>query len=220
MYIFSEKEFKEVSPAKSIYLQHLYFEKFFKRRYDKYEIYTVIGIKKNASKNFVLATKGSFSNPDEIRNSKIEIECFSIEQVMKNLFSKETREKLAKYYNTVGRYRYFQPNKVAQEDCTVRALAKIENLTWKEAFRLLADVACEMEMMIHYDCVIESVLCKLGYKCIEAEERQPKTVEVVSGGVSKGMLFVHNHVIAVVDGLYYDSFDSGLEKVEKYFVKL
>lgn len=101
------------------------------------------------------------------------------------------------------------------EDCSVRAVAKALNVDWETAFAMLCSNAFQMGDMPHSNVVIASVLRQHGFNrkiidnkcpnCFDIEEfcrNNPKGVFVLGTG---------SHVVTVIDGNYYDVWDSGKE---------
>lgn len=101
------------------------------------------------------------------------------------------------------------------EDCSVRAVAKALNVDWETAFAMLCSNAFQMGDMPHSNAVIASVLRQHGFNrkiidnkcpnCFDIEEfceNNPKGVFVLGTGT---------HVVTVIDGKYYDVWDSGKE---------
>lgn len=106
-------------------------------------------------------------------------------------------------------------------DCVIRAISKVMGMSWE-------DVAIDLSMMmvIEKDIVSSNALwgkyltmngfrrgslpntCPACYTLEQFCEDFPRGTYVVATG---------SHVIAVIDGNYYDTFDSGNEVVTYYF---
>ena len=120
----------------------------------------------------------------------------------------------------------YNPNPAARKvgDCSVRAIAKALNKDWETSFALLAKNAFQMCDMPSSDAVWGSVLrqhnyiknvvpnsCPDCYTILEFCKEHPKGTFVVGTG---------GHVVTVVDGDYYDSWDSGNEIPIYYWMKM
>lgn len=115
-------------------------------------------------------------------------------------------------------FEYFNPNPVAarEEDCAVRAVSAALDISWDEAFDLIAHNAKQMGAMMHRDAAWGSVLRQHGFKraiipnscpdCYTAEDfciDNPQGTYVLGFGT---------HTAAVVDGgVLLDTWDSSDE---------
>lgn len=114
-------------------------------------------------------------------------------------------------------WRYYQPNPAGRSvgDCSVRAVSAALDVSWDEAFDLLAHNAREMCDMPSADAVIGSVLRQHGfvrsiipsscpdcYTIGEFAEDFPRGVYVLGTG---------QHVATIIDGVILDSWDSSNE---------
>lgn len=115
------------------------------------------------------------------------------------------------------------PNGNRVEDCTVRALAKALDLTWDDAFWVLADKANAMRDMMHNDTVWGAVLaqhgftkhllpntCPLCYTAGEFARDHPNGTYVLAFG---------GHTATVKGGRLWDSWDSSNLPVIYYWEK-
>lgn len=109
------------------------------------------------------------------------------------------------------------------DDCVIRAIAKILDKSWEEIY---ADLC--LEGLRYYDMpsanhVWGSYLKKHGYKRHIVPDTCPQcyTVRQFTEDYPQGeyILAIHGHVVAVIDGNYYDSFDSGDCVVIYYWTK-
>ena len=122
----------------------------------------------------------------------------------------------------MSRWKYFLNNPAGRNvgDCSVRALSAALDVDWEDAFAMLANNAFQMADMPSSNGVIASVLRQHGFRrsiipnncpdCYSLEqfaEDHPKGIFVVGTG---------NHVVAVKDGLIWDSWDSSKE-IPQYF---
>lgn len=118
---------------------------------------------------------------------------------------------------------YYNPNPIHKRvgDCTVRALSKVLDKKWEETFIGLCVQALMMCDMPNADSVWSQYLKDLGWKrrVVPSECDGCYTVEDFCRDHPKGMflLALDSHVIAVKDGDYYDTWDSGDETPIYYY---
>lgn len=111
----------------------------------------------------------------------------------------------------------WNPNPVANrdEDCAVRAVAKALDVDWETAFSLISLNAFLMGSMMHRDSVWGSVLRQNGFYRSAIPDDYPMDYNVTdfSRDHPKGVfvLATGGHVVTVVDGNYFDTWDSGNE---------
>lgn len=127
------------------------------------------------------------------------------------------------------RYVYYQPNKkdVKDEfgDCTVRALSKALNCTWLEAYDKTVPICREEQVTNVFDAPAKirvRFLDKLGFDYHGVSNKKGSTrptVDEFAKTHPTGVFIanVANHVVAVVDGKYYDTWDSGNRSMYGYF---
>ena len=114
-------------------------------------------------------------------------------------------------------YIEWNPNPVGRKvgDCAVRAVAKALNMGWEAAYIALTINGLQMGDMPSSDSVWGATLRQHGFKrenisnecpdCFtvaDFAEENPEGVYVLGTG---------GHVVTVIDGDYYDSWDSGKE---------
>lgn len=126
------------------------------------------------------------------------------------------------------RYKYYQPNKKdikdRQGDCVVRALTKVMNKTWLEVFNELIPYAIEIQCMPNSKTCYESYLKDNGFEYHGISNRKGSkrpTVESFTKEHKTGIFFLNvaKHVVSVVDGIYYDTWDSGQCCLYGYYEK-
>lgn len=110
-------------------------------------------------------------------------------------------------------YVEYNPNPVGRRvgDCVVRAIAKALNMPWEPAFITLVMNALAMGDMPSSDAVWGATLRQYGfYKHLLTEDI---TVEDFCSSHPEGVyvLALGGHVVTVVDGDLYDSWDSSKE---------
>ena len=127
-------------------------------------------------------------------------------------------------------YVYYQPNvkdiKDTFGDCTVRALSKALNCTWLEAFDKMIPFCREYQVSNIFDCNIanrKAILNELGFDYCGISVRNGSSRPTVAEFAKqhKHGTFILNvacHVVACVDGQYFDTWDSGHKSLYGYFV--
>lgn len=127
------------------------------------------------------------------------------------------------------RYEYYQPNKKdlkdSYSDCQVRALSKALGVTWLEAFDLTIPICREMQTYTIFggSCEIgKKSLAKLGFEYHGVSNKKGTkrpTVDSFAKEHPTGRYIakVASHVVAVVDGKYYDTWDSGDKSMYGYY---
>ena len=119
-------------------------------------------------------------------------------------------------------YIEFKSQRKRAADCTVRALMKLLEITWVEAYdELCKQGRKQMRMPNEMPCVA-AVVESYGYKkqsipVVKGSKRP--TVAAFAAHYKQGryLLNVANHVVACVDGHYYDSWDCGEKCVYNYW---
>lgn len=120
-------------------------------------------------------------------------------------------------------YRYFNPNPVAARtrDCVIRAMCAVLDISWDEAFDLIAERAKQMGQTMDENAVYGSILRQIGfyratipnycpdcYTAADFAREHPKGVYVLG---------FTEHVAAVIDGQIWDTWDSSNETVTYYW---
>lgn len=130
-----------------------------------------------------------------------------------------------------GRYVYFQPNEkdISDKvgDCQIRAFCKVLNLTWLEAFDLTIPVCRELQTYTIFDCDLKktkAAMEKMGFNYTGVSNKKGTkrpTVDSFAKDHPTGsyIVTVARHVVAVVDGKYYDTWDSGDKSMYGYYTK-
>lgn len=126
-------------------------------------------------------------------------------------------------------FKYYQPNlkdrKDEYGDCVIRALTKALNKTWLEVFDELVPISRELQIPFNCKPCYEQYLEKYqGYKFVGYKAkrgvRRPTVKDFVKN-TKKGtyILRVVHHLVTVVDGQYFDTWDSGECCYYGYWVK-
>ena len=119
-------------------------------------------------------------------------------------------------------YKEYNPNPEGRNtgDCVIRAIAKAMDITWDDAFFAVMAEAFMIKDMPSSNAVWGSFLKNNGFKRFVIPDYCPNcyTVKDFCDDYFKGIyiLATGTHVVAVEDGDYYDSWDSGNE-IPTYF---
>lgn len=111
----------------------------------------------------------------------------------------------------------YNANPVANrvEDCAIRAVAVALDISWEYAFDLIAKNAKEMGNVMHSNAVFGSVLRQHGFKRFIVPNSCPDCYTLIDFCMDnpEGVYVVglDSHVVAVIDGNYIDTWDSGNE---------
>ena len=109
-------------------------------------------------------------------------------------------------------------------DCSVRAITAALGVDWESAYVLLCNAGFQMADMPSSNAVISAVLRKHGFYRKAIPDTCPNcyTVRDFCREYSKGVyvLGTGSHVVAVIDGDYYDSWDSGDEIPQYYWEEM
>jgi len=108
-------------------------------------------------------------------------------------------------------------------DCVVRAIAKLMDIDWGNAYTGVVTQGYLMRDMPSSNAVWGAYLKKNGYKRHALPDTCPDcyTVKEFCRDYPKGrfLLATGSHVVTVVDGDYYDTWDSGSETPIYYWSK-
>lgn len=111
----------------------------------------------------------------------------------------------------------YNANPVANrvEDCAIRAVAVALDISWDDAFDQIAKSAKQMGAVMHYNAAFGAVLRKHGFRRYIIPNHCPDcyTVKDFCHDHPEGIYVVGTdaHVVAVINGNYIDTFDSGAE---------
>lgn len=108
-------------------------------------------------------------------------------------------------------------------DCVVRAIAKLLNQSWERTYIDLVIQGYILADMPSSDVVWQAYLRRHGFKRYVIPNTCPDCYTVAQFAdehpIGKYLLFVDKHVVAVEDGNYYDSWDSGYRIPIYYFTQ-
>ena len=113
-------------------------------------------------------------------------------------------------------YKFKNPNPkgLFTGDCVPRALSVVLNCSWDEAYMKLMVYGFREKMMPSANFIHDKLLQENGFirftACSECYTVREFTEKYASGVY---LLGTGNHVVGVINGDYYDSFDSGDEYV-------
>lgn len=114
-------------------------------------------------------------------------------------------------------------NNSKANDCTIRAYCAAENLEWDEAYDIACECGKELSYMPNDKTAVKHVAeDKFGYTRHKlSKEERGMTVNDFAIKYNEGTFLVEvaSHLVAVINGEYYDSWDSGKKKIRGYFSK-
>ena len=120
-------------------------------------------------------------------------------------------------------YHNANPFNQRSSDCTIRAISTLLGETWDDVYIDLSLQGFLMKCMMVENKVWGSYLYQLGYNkfvCQLRDDRCPSIIEFsISHPEGSYLLCTGSHVVALVDGNYYDTWDSGNEIVDYYWTK-
>ena len=127
------------------------------------------------------------------------------------------------------RFKYYQPNdkdlKDRTGDCVIRALTKVMNKTWVEIYDELVPIGRRVQAFGNDQITYTTYLKENGfeYQGISNKKGSKRpTIKEFANKNREGTYFCKaaNHVVAVVDGIYYDTWDSGRKPMYGYWKKM
>ena len=119
-------------------------------------------------------------------------------------------------------YREYNPNPKNRKtnDCVIRAITRVTGYTWESAYVSLAGMGLELADTMDANHVWGEFLFKNGFRRYIIPNECPTcyTIKDFCRDYPEGeyILATGSHVVAVVDGDYYDTWDSG-EEVPIYY---
>lgn len=128
------------------------------------------------------------------------------------------------------RYKYYQPNdkdlKDKCGDCSIRALTKYFGITWLEAFDGLVKYARQTQQMVNALSNIKLYMedLQIPYTSIyEPKAKNKTTVNDFAKAHKEGRYVLYikagytTHLVTVLDGYFYDTWDCGNKIVYGYW---
>lgn len=122
----------------------------------------------------------------------------------------------------MAKFIYYNPNPLNKRtgDCVIRALTKLLDADWDTVFVDLFTKAFAMKDMMDHNIVWNDYLESLGYIRRIVPDTCPLCYSISDfcddHPIGKYVVATDSHVVAIVDGNYYDSWDSG-DKVPIYY---
>lgn len=120
-------------------------------------------------------------------------------------------------------FQFYNPNpagRISVGDCAVRALTKVLGVDWEKAYAMLVKNGFEMADMPSSNAVIDSVLRQHGFYREVIPNTCPDCYTIKQfcrdNPVGTYVIGTNNHVVTVVDGDWYDTWDSG-DEIPVYF---
>ena len=120
-------------------------------------------------------------------------------------------------------YRYYNPNPVAKSigDCTIRAISKVMNQSWDKTYLELCIQGYLMKDLPDSNQVWDSYLRGCGFVRRVIPNTCPDCYTVWDfcneHPIGIYILATGSHVVAVIDGNYFDSWNSGNEVPIYYY---
>lgn len=124
------------------------------------------------------------------------------------------------------KYIFYNPNPLGLSvgDCTVRAISKVTGFSWQETYLYLLIQGYMMSDMPSANRVWGEFLKSLGFKRQFLPDTCPDCYTIRDfcrdNPIGTYLLGTGEHVVAVIDGNYYDSWDSGNEIPIYFFERL
>lgn len=122
-------------------------------------------------------------------------------------------------------WREYNPNPCGRSvgDCAIRATSIALGIGWEEAYMVLANAGLLMCDLPNSNSTISAVLRQHGFYRSAISNECPDCYTVTDfcsdHPVGTYVLGVSGHVVAIIDGDYYDSWDSGNEIPMFYFYR-
>lgn len=123
----------------------------------------------------------------------------------------------------LSNYIYYNPNPKNKKtsDCVIRMLCRIYGFTWNESYDELSKIVHREYEMPSSNFIWETYLKQNGFSKVTLPPTCPDCYNVRSFALDHGygpyVACTGSHVVAVIDGFYYDAWDSGDEVVSYYF---
>ena len=120
-------------------------------------------------------------------------------------------------------YRYLNtnPHNIDDRDCTIRAISLFLDKTWDEVYWGICRVGFNLKRMPSTNVTWKTYLAEQGFYPIRIPHYCPNCFSVndfvLQHPYGKYLLKVDEHVVTVIDGYYYDTWDSGDEIILYYY---
>jgi hypothetical protein len=123
-------------------------------------------------------------------------------------------------------FKYFNPNPTKNKrasDCAIRALSKALDISWDDAFDILADNAKIMGDTMDSKIVMTATLREFGFYKENIPHTCPDclTVNEFCKMFPRGIyiLGTQSHIVTAIDSNFYDIWNSGDEIVDCYWTR-
>lgn len=123
-------------------------------------------------------------------------------------------------------WKYFNNNPLNLNvgDCTVRAICAVTGMDWHTVHKALCDLSGDMADMPSADRCWWALLEQMGFSRKRMIDRCPEcyTVEQFAFDHPRGIYVLgpHEHAVAVINGDWWDSWDSGKTVPTYYFRRI
>lgn len=131
----------------------------------------------------------------------------------------------------MNRYVFYNPNPLQKFhkdgtpmrwkycDCVIRAICKTEDSDWKSVYRMLTEYGLKHYMMPNDGELLMKLFPEMGYLRHTYKNTERITLKKFAETHKQGSFVVNmpGHVVAVVNGKYYDAFDSGDFYITSYW---
>ncbi len=122
---------------------------------------------------------------------------------------------------------YFQPNKKDLKDnygdCVIRAICKVLNKEWIEVYDMLVEKGRDFQCLPNSKPVYEAVLLENGFEYHGISNRKgtkrPTVKKFATDEHKTCVMRTAHHLVASVDGSFYDTWDSGEKSLYGYWMK-
>lgn len=107
-------------------------------------------------------------------------------------------------------------------DCTIRAYTKAFGISWEDAYEMASEYGKEVGALPDDFRVVAKILKEKNCSCTKLKKNDFKmTVSEFAATHPSGtyLLKIRGHLVACIDGYYYDSWNSGSKKISIIFEK-
>lgn len=123
-------------------------------------------------------------------------------------------------------WRYYNnnPDGLNVGDCVIRAISAATGMSWRTVHKALCDLSGEMSDWPNADRVWWTFMEQIGFAKKRLIDQCPQcyTVEDFCRDHQRGIYILgpHEHAVCIIDGDYYDSWQSGRTVPTYYFRRL
>ena len=122
-------------------------------------------------------------------------------------------------------FRHYNPNpaELSVDDCAIRALCCLEGMSWEDASLGLFIQSYELHDVQTSSNVFNTFLKHRNYIRTQIPNTCPDCYTVIDfckdNSQGRYIVATQSHVVAIIDGDYYDTWDSGTEPIIYYWKK-